>query len=69
MRAVVWEGPEEDILLLDRTFTAMSFDSFYWIPSYGVWLRSYDQSRAYSELREWLPRNLRHERALCRRQG
>ena len=54
IHAVVWDGPEEDILLLDRSFTAMSYDSFYWIPSYGVWLRSYDQSRAYSELREWL---------------
>ena len=54
IHTVVWDGPEEDILLLDRTFTAMSFDSFYWAPSYGVWLRSYDQSKAYAELREWL---------------
>ena len=28
IHTVVWDGPEEDILLLDRTFTAMSFDSF-----------------------------------------
>lgn len=54
IHTVVWDGPEEDVLLLDRTFTAMSFDSFYWVPSYGVWLRSYDQSKAYGELREWL---------------
>ena len=54
IHTVVWDGPEEDILLLDRTFTAMSFDSFYWAPSYGVWLRGYDQSKAYGELREWL---------------
>ena len=54
IHTVVWDGPEEDILLLDRSFTAMSFDSFYWIPTYGVWLRSFDQSRAYGELREWL---------------
>ncbi|MCU1600220.1 MAG: hypothetical protein JWO22_929 [Frankiales bacterium] len=54
IHTVVWDGPEEDILLLDRTFTAMSYDSFYWVPTYGVWLRGYDQSRAYSELREWL---------------
>jgi len=54
IHTVSWEQPEEDILLLDRTFTAMSWDSFYWVPSYGVWLRSYDQSRAYAELREWL---------------
>jgi hypothetical protein len=54
IHTVVWDGPEEDILLLDRTFTAMSWDSFYWAPSYGIWLRAYDQSRAYAELREWL---------------
>ncbi len=54
IHTVVWDGPEEDILLLDRTFTAMSYDSFYWVPTYGVWLRGYDQSRAYGELREWL---------------
>jgi hypothetical protein len=54
IHTVSWDQPEEDILLLDRTFTAMSWDSFYWVPTYGVWLRSYDQSRAYGELREWL---------------
>jgi hypothetical protein len=54
IHTVVWDGPEEDVLLLDRTFTAMSWDSFYWVPTYGVWLRSYDQSKAYGELREWL---------------
>lgn len=54
IHTVVWDGPEEDVLLLDRTFTSMSFDSFYWLPTYGRWLRSYDQSRAYAELREWL---------------
>ncbi|MCW2600191.1 MAG: hypothetical protein JWM02_2020 [Frankiales bacterium] len=54
IHTVVWDGPEEDILLLDRSFTAMSWDSFYWVPTYGVWLRSFDQSRAYGELREWL---------------
>jgi hypothetical protein len=54
IHTVSWDQPEEDILLLDRSFTAMSWDSFYWVPSYGVWLRSFDQSRAYAELREWL---------------
>ncbi|MGB8650514.1 MAG: sulfotransferase [Mycobacteriales bacterium] len=54
IHTVVWDGPEEDVLLLDRTFTAMSWDSFYWVPSYGIWLRQYDQSKAYGELREWL---------------
>jgi hypothetical protein len=54
IHAVVWDGPEEDILLLDRTFTSMSYDSFYWVPSYGDWLRSVDQGPAYRELREWL---------------
>ncbi len=54
IHTISWDQPEEDILLLDRTFTAMSWDSFYWVPTYGVWLRSYDQSKAYGELREWL---------------
>lgn len=51
---VVWDGPEEEVLLLDRTFTTMGFDSFYRAPTYGRWLRSFDQSKAYAELREWL---------------
>lgn len=54
LHTVTWDGPEEDVLLVDRSFTSMSYDSFYWVPSYGIWLRSYDQSRAYAELREWL---------------
>ncbi|MFD4675715.1 sulfotransferase [Lentzea sp. NPDC058450] len=54
LHTVVWDGPEEDVLLLDRTFVSMSFDSFYWVPTYGDWLRSADQRPAYRELREWL---------------
>ncbi len=54
IHTVTWDGAEEDVLLVDRSFTSMSFDSFYWVPSYGIWLRSFDQSRAYGELREWL---------------
>lgn len=54
LHTVTWDGPEEDVILVDRSFTSMSYDSFYWVPSYGIWLRSYDQSRAYVELREWL---------------
>ncbi|HEX6342250.1 sulfotransferase [Umezawaea sp.] len=51
---VVWDGPEEEVILLDRTFVSMSFDTFYWVPGYGDWLRAADQGRAYAELREWL---------------
>jgi hypothetical protein len=54
IHTVTWDGAEEDVLLVDRTFTSMSFDSFYWVPSYGIWLRSCDQTKAYAELREWL---------------
>lgn len=54
IHTVVWDGPEEDVIILDRTFTTMSYDSFYWVPTYGIWLRSFDQSKAYGELREWL---------------
>ena len=32
----------------------MSFDSFYWVPTYGDWLRRFDQAPAYRELRQWL---------------
>jgi hypothetical protein len=51
---IVWDGPEEDVILLDRTFVSMSFDSFYWVPSYGDWLRTADHRPAYDELRQWL---------------
>jgi hypothetical protein len=54
IHTIEWDGPEEDVILLDRTFTSMSFDSFYWVPSYGDWLRAFDQAPAYRELREWL---------------
>ncbi|MCW2570283.1 MAG: Sulfotransferase family protein [Frankiales bacterium] len=54
IHTVTWDGAEEDVLLVDRSFTSMSFDSFYWVPTYGVWLRGYNQTRAYGELREWL---------------
>ena len=54
IHTIEWDGPEEDVILLDRTFTSMSFDSFYRVPSYGTWLRTADQAPAYRELREWL---------------
>jgi hypothetical protein len=54
IHTIEWDGPEEDVILLDRTFVSMSFDSFYAIPSYGAWLRGTDQTPAYRELREWL---------------
>jgi hypothetical protein len=54
IHTIEWDGPEEDVILVDRSFTSMSFDSFYWVPSYGIWLRSADQTLAYQELLEWL---------------
>jgi hypothetical protein len=54
IHTIEWDGPEEDVILLDRTFTSMSFDSFYQVPTYGLWLRKADQTPAYRELREWL---------------
>jgi hypothetical protein len=54
IHTIEWDGPEEDVILVDRSFTSMSFESFYWVPSYGEWLRSADQTKAYQELREWL---------------
>lgn len=54
IHTIEWDGPEEDVILMDRTFTSMSFDSFYWIPSYGIWLREFDQAPAYQDLKQWL---------------
>lgn len=54
VHTVEWDGPEEEVILVDRSFTSMSYDSFYWVPGYGDWLRGADQSKSYSELREWL---------------
>ena len=54
IHTVAWDAPEEDVILVDRSFTSMSFESFYWVPSYGDWLRAADQTRAYAELYEWL---------------
>jgi hypothetical protein len=54
IHTIEWDGPEEDVIVLDRTFTSMSFDSFYQVPMYGTWLREFDQTPAYRELREWL---------------
>ncbi|EFQ82333.1 hypothetical protein HMPREF0063_12495 [Aeromicrobium marinum DSM 15272] len=54
IHTIEWDGPEEDVIILDRTFVSMSYDSFYQIPTYGLWLRVFDQAPAYRELREWL---------------
>jgi hypothetical protein len=54
IHTIEWDGPEEDVIILDRTFTSMSYDSFYWVPTYGDWLRAFDQAPAYRELEEWL---------------
>ncbi|WP_037078509.1 sulfotransferase family protein [Pseudonocardia spinosispora] len=54
VHTVEWDGPEEEVILVDRSFTSMSYDSFYWVPGYGDWLRGADQTKAYAELREWL---------------
>lgn len=49
-----WDAVDEDVVLIDRSFVSMSFESFYWVPTYGDWLRAADHSHAYGELREWL---------------
>ncbi len=54
IHTIEWDGPEEDVIVLDRTFTSMSYDSFYQIPTYGLWLREFNQAPAYRELKEWL---------------
>jgi Sulfotransferase family len=54
IHTIEWDGPEEDVILVDRSFLSMSFESFYRVPSYGSWLRTADHGPAYRELREWL---------------
>ena len=54
LHAVAWDAPEEDVILVDRSFTSLSFESFHWVPSYGDWLRTADQTAAYAELHQWL---------------
>jgi hypothetical protein len=54
IHTVSWDGPEEEVILIDRSFTSTSFESFYRVPGYGAWLRGADQRPAYRELREWL---------------
>ncbi|HEY1970127.1 MAG TPA: sulfotransferase [Pseudonocardia sp.] len=54
IHTVSWDGPEEEVILIDRSFTSTSFESFYRVPSYGAWLREADQRPAYRELRQWL---------------
>ncbi|MBQ6639973.1 MAG: sulfotransferase [Saccharopolyspora sp.] len=54
IHTVAWDEPEEDVILVDRSFTSMSFESFHWVPGYGDWLRTTDQTKAYDELRQWL---------------
>ncbi|MDA3642700.1 sulfotransferase [Saccharopolyspora indica] len=49
-----WDAPEEEVILVDRSFASMSFDSIYWAPGYGDWLSAADQRNAYAELRQWL---------------
>ena len=42
------------MILVDRSFTSMSFDSFYWVPVLRHLAALLDQAPAYRELREWL---------------
>ncbi|HEV2777855.1 MAG TPA: sulfotransferase [Actinophytocola sp.] len=54
IHTISWDDAEEDVILVDRSFLSMSFESFYRVPSYGAYLRAADQTPAYRELREWL---------------
>lgn len=54
LHTVAWDAPEEDVILVDRSFTSMSFESFHWVPSYRDWLCNADQGKAYAELYQWL---------------
>ena len=47
-------APDEDILLLDKTFLSTTYDSIMTIPSYGFWMAAADKRKSYEELREWL---------------
>jgi hypothetical protein len=46
--------PDEEVLLLDKTFLSSTYDSIMTIPSYGFWMAAADKRKSYEELREWL---------------
>jgi hypothetical protein len=46
-------GPDEEIMLIDRTPLSIMFSHYYNVPSYMPWLMRQDHSKAYEELKTW----------------
>jgi hypothetical protein len=46
-------GPDEEIMLIDRTPLSIMFSHYYNVPSYMPWLMRQDHSKAYEELETW----------------
>jgi hypothetical protein len=59
------EGPHEEIQLLALQFSTQLFEASYFVPGYGEWYRTTDQTPAYAYLRrvlqalQWLRRGER----------
>jgi hypothetical protein len=46
-------GPDEEIMLIDRTPLCIMFSHYFNVPSYMPWLMRQDHSKAYEELKTW----------------
>lgn len=46
-------GPDEEIMLIDRTPLSIMFSHYFNVPSYMPWLMRQDHSKAYEELKTW----------------
>ena len=45
---------EEEWALINHSFLGMMFSSYFYIPSYDLWLMEQDHAKAYGELKLWL---------------
>jgi hypothetical protein len=48
------ESPEEEILLLDLSFASQTFEAMMDVPTFSLWLESYDMTQAYEYLKTCL---------------
>ena len=46
--------PDEEILLIDRSFLCLNYAHYFNVPSYDAWLPRQDHTKAYHELELWL---------------
>ncbi|MEM7106257.1 MAG: sulfotransferase [Bacteroidota bacterium] len=54
IHAVVYDEPEEEILLLDNAFLSTTPEAMFHVPAYASWLETQDQEPAYAYLKKQL---------------